>query len=587
MSDFDIDGAKKAGYSDAEIADYLGKQRNFDVAGARKGGYSDADIIGHLGAQKAAGPGPDATIPRIVGQGAQGFNDAIADVMGAPVDVAAWGLRKLGVPATNPIGGSASIKKGIDYTATLPGRVSDAVSQGSVAPLTEDRTSRFEPATQGEKIASGVGQGIGNALPVLALAGLIARGAQAGSMTQRVGSALASQPVAQTVMGATGGGVTAATDSPAAGIGASLAVPVVNALARKVVTPVRTTLTPQETNILAAGDREGIPFTAAQRTGSPGLRMVEETMAKVPGGAGQMGEAFQNQRNQFNRATLERAGVTATDASPATLDHAFQQAGQTFDDLASRTVLNVDKQFVADVKQVSKDYGRRLPTDVAPVFQSYMDDLAPLLRAATTPGANPQIAGDVYATIRSDIGKRIRATNNLDLKEALGELQSTLDAAMERSTSGPLRQEWQDARREYQALKTVDKSMQGGTQTDRAAGNIPFGSLRGAVVQGDRNGYSRGRGQLNELSRVGDYIAARVPNSGTPTREAILNPLKWPMMGAMNLGARFYNSPAGRAYLTNQLADPANLPGLFGGNALQAGLAQNNEPNVPRLRGGR
>lgn len=45
---FDIEGAKKAGYSDAEIADHLGTEQKFDVASARKAGYSDMEILGHL-----------------------------------------------------------------------------------------------------------------------------------------------------------------------------------------------------------------------------------------------------------------------------------------------------------------------------------------------------------------------------------------------------------------------------------------------------------------------------------------------------------------------------------------------------------
>ena len=50
---FDVEGARKAGYSDSEIANYLASQKTFDIAGARKAGYGDQDIIGHLlGAQK-------------------------------------------------------------------------------------------------------------------------------------------------------------------------------------------------------------------------------------------------------------------------------------------------------------------------------------------------------------------------------------------------------------------------------------------------------------------------------------------------------------------------------------------------------
>ena len=45
---FDIEGAKQAGYNDAEITDHLAKQSNFDLAGAKKAGYNDAEILQHL-----------------------------------------------------------------------------------------------------------------------------------------------------------------------------------------------------------------------------------------------------------------------------------------------------------------------------------------------------------------------------------------------------------------------------------------------------------------------------------------------------------------------------------------------------------
>lgn len=56
---FDVEGARAAGYSEAEIADHLGKSKGFNVAGARKSGYSDADILSHLG----AGMQPTSTAP--------------------------------------------------------------------------------------------------------------------------------------------------------------------------------------------------------------------------------------------------------------------------------------------------------------------------------------------------------------------------------------------------------------------------------------------------------------------------------------------------------------------------------------------
>lgn len=45
---FDVEAAKKEGYTDKDIADYLAKKKGFNVEGARKEGYSDADIVSHL-----------------------------------------------------------------------------------------------------------------------------------------------------------------------------------------------------------------------------------------------------------------------------------------------------------------------------------------------------------------------------------------------------------------------------------------------------------------------------------------------------------------------------------------------------------
>lgn len=523
---------------------------------------------------------PGEKAARVVGSGAQGFNDTVADVVGAPIDAGAWLLRQAGgtKPATgeprldtsDPVGGSASIKRGLDWLASVPGKV------GLTTP---DAPVRFEPVTTAEKTAKGVGEGVASAASVMLPAAAVANAARAGTVTQGVAGALARQPVLQTGMGVVGGGVAGATDNPLLGAAASLAVPVGASVARRAVTPFPSRLSPQETRLAAAAEREGVPLTPAQQTGSPGLRAAEDTMAKIPGSSGPMKTVVDEQRQQFNRAVLERAGVTAKDASPETIDRAFVVAGRNFDDLAARTVVNPDRQFVFDVEKAARDYGRRLETNVAPIFKSYTDDLEPLLQAVQKPGANPQIAGDVYKNIRSDLTTSIRRTQDLQLKEALGGLVEALDGAMTRSTSGALNKEWKEVRRQYQALMTVDKAMQGGTQADRAAGNVPLSSLKSAVAQGDRAGYSRGRGQLNELSRVGDFIGQRTGDSGTATRSAISNPLMWPVMAAGNVAARGYNTPLMQNYLTNQaLPGRTNFSGAYGGfagqNLLRLGVEQ-------------
>lgn len=88
---FDIEGARKAGYSDTEIADYLGQENGFDTAAALKSGYTPDEIIGHLTAAPSASstsePAPEKSFLSSVGDN---FTSLVK-----------------GVAATNPVIGRA------------------------------------------------------------------------------------------------------------------------------------------------------------------------------------------------------------------------------------------------------------------------------------------------------------------------------------------------------------------------------------------------------------------------------------------------------------------------------------------------
>ncbi len=58
---FDIEGAKKAGYQESEIADYLASKNGFDVNFARKSGYNDSEIIDFLSKSEISGPAAPGT----------------------------------------------------------------------------------------------------------------------------------------------------------------------------------------------------------------------------------------------------------------------------------------------------------------------------------------------------------------------------------------------------------------------------------------------------------------------------------------------------------------------------------------------
>jgi len=90
---FDVEGARKAGYSEPEIVDHLAKQSNFDVAGAKKAGYSDAEILQHLSTVAAApeprgvageAAAPEAPAARTPKRG--GFSKQVGEALYTPAE---------------------------------------------------------------------------------------------------------------------------------------------------------------------------------------------------------------------------------------------------------------------------------------------------------------------------------------------------------------------------------------------------------------------------------------------------------------------------------------------------------------------
>ena len=98
----DIEKARKAGYSDAEIVDFLGKDSTLDINKARQAGYKDSELLRHLSAPVAAKPAAPtpppsdetfpllrqvADVPLKVGAGVVTGVRMIADAFGADTGV--------------------------------------------------------------------------------------------------------------------------------------------------------------------------------------------------------------------------------------------------------------------------------------------------------------------------------------------------------------------------------------------------------------------------------------------------------------------------------------------------------------------
>jgi len=205
---FDVDGARSAGYSDAEIADVLASRAKFDASGARAAGYTDEQIIGRLTAADAM-PSP----PKPQGIGAQ-VSAAIRDVPRQVGLTARYGLEGVA-------GGLGTFVDPLLSTVGLPTVAGGGVQLADLARLPKPQTaqerivgdaSRMLAGTAGivtgarkaAEVTTGVGRRVLDAMsanPVVQLSGGAGAGAGAGAMRETGGDTTAQ------LVGAVGGGL--------------------------------------------------------------------------------------------------------------------------------------------------------------------------------------------------------------------------------------------------------------------------------------------------------------------------------------------------------------------------------------------
>lgn len=432
---------------------------------------------------------------RLVGNFGAGANESIANTIGAVPDLYNRLLASAGIPHLPPGTYRDSILKAINSVVGQPPT----------------------PEGLGERVARGAGRGVADAASVFMPAAGVANAARAGSVTQGVGSALASQPVAQAVAGGVGGTVGEATGSPLAGTAAAMATPLAGAALGRVVSPTRPgPVSPELQRLAQVAQAEGIPLTPAQRTGSRALHNVEEAFASMPFTSGREGRRRDEAAQAFNRAVMGKAGIEGeTRATPEVLNEARNRLGQQFTELSSRNSLNADQTLVADMTRHLDTARRYLPADIRGPVVNRVEDA---LRVMTQNGG--AMPGHAYREMDSALGRQMRTTSNGDLRSALGEVRDTLRSAMDRNISPEDSASWHEVRREYANLMNVARTMDR-PSAQSAAGNISPAGLGQSLRQGlgGGQGYAFGRGDMNDLARVGQaFLKPQIPNSGTTER---------------------------------------------------------------------
>lgn len=377
----------------------------------------------------------------------------------------------------------------------------------------------------------------------------------------------------------------------AGALGGSLLPGAAKAATSRVISPLP--MDPARASMVATLEREGVPLTAGQITGSKPLQWAESTLGDLPLAGGKAADLQRAQQQAFTDAALKRAGGSGM-ATPDNMAAIKDSLGQRFGDLASRNTAQIDAQAAKQIGDSVADYVKLVPpANRAPGVGGTVDDILQLARS--NGGAIP---GDMYQAMRSRFGNISNSNrmNDPQLADVYRGFRDSLDGAMNRSISPADAAAWQEVRKQYGNMKSLEKAA-GGAGAATAEGNISPAQLRTAVASGNNRGaYARGQGDLAELTRAGIGVMSPLPNSGTAPRQwmqnaaatlpAIVGGASGGGLGALAgllaapmAGRALMSSPI-QAYLGNQAAskigllaqDPATLKALGLANAGYSGL---------------
>lgn len=253
-------------------------------------------------------------------------------------------------------------------------------------------------------------------------------------------------------------------------------------------------------------------LSLGQITGGRGSELAESVLANMPFTAGTARNKAEGQLRKFTQEAMRTAGINADDFSPAVREAAEQQFKQRYGDLVNNVTVNVDAPVLDMVADVTTKQLDKLPTNVKPVIQSYLQDIVQ---------SGGQLTGEAYQQARSQLTQQARSMTNTDpfTANVLRTIRNSLDYAAERSLPVQSKGAWRELNRQYGNYKTLQKAGSRVSQ-DSLEGLISPSALLSAVETANKTKSQAGYGDLYDLARAGrSVLVDSVPNSGTAQRQ--------------------------------------------------------------------
>jgi hypothetical protein len=258
-------------------------------------------------------------------------------------------------------------------------------------------------------------------------------------------------------------------------------------------------------------EQEGVTsLTAGQKIGG-WLRWPEASLGDISGAAGEM---IEQQQKQFTRAAAAKAGITADELTPNTINDAVKTWKTRADDLAEKTAVwgtgNI-RQLGDDLQKQVQNYA--LLSQGAP-GKAPEHFLARIIDATAQNGGI--IPGKIFRSITSDMQTLINTTGNADIKNTLSAMRNSMFGAMERGAAGtPYGNLWRQLNKQYANLMTLRDAVGNAKESTALAGTITPMDLYRAIGS---ERYARGLSDFEPLTRAGLALMKPLPQSGTAPR---------------------------------------------------------------------
>lgn len=251
---------------------------------------------------------------------------------------------------------------------------------------------------------------------------------------------------------------------------------------------------------------KGISLTPAQLSDSRFMKFAQSSLRSVPF-TGAQGR-FAEQVGDFNKALARTIGETADNVSPEVYAAAKIRQGELFDALTERNALKVDDQLIKSLSNIAEN--SKISPAIAQEVEGAIDSL---YARATTGPEGVVIPGAAYQAFDSELNNIIKSGGSS--AHFLGNVQTAVRRAMDKSISPADRDAWSKLRTEYGNRKTLTPLV-----AKAEGGEISPAQIMGAATanRSSKEAMASGRrGDMGDMARIGQLMKEPA-SSGTTER---------------------------------------------------------------------